>query len=165
MKTEDFEIGDVLVHRTQGIGVIARTCEVTFAGETTECYIVEPILADPSFGRHTVSIDGLQERGFRPILSRTEIDQALVDARSLPINTFGPNYSAWYWTVVTLARSNDFAERVQAIRDLRQRKHQVSDAMTDLLEHTTRAVIWEIQVANACDTSEATRMLETTLDP
>jgi RNA polymerase-interacting CarD/CdnL/TRCF family regulator len=164
MKTEDFEIGDVLVHRTQGIGVIARTCEVTFAGETTECFIVEPILADPSFGRHIVAIDGIQKRGFRPILSRTQIDQALVDARSLPINTLGPNYSAWYWTVVTLARSNDFAERVQAIRDIRQGKLQVSDAMTDVLERTTRAVTWEIRVANSCDTNEATRMLETALD-
>ena len=94
-------------------------------------------------GFHIVSIDGIQQRGFRPILSRSEIDQALVDARSLPTNTLGPNYSAWYWTVVTLARSNDFAERVQAIRDIRQGQLQVPDAMTNVLERTTRAVIWQ----------------------
>ena len=115
-------------------------------------------------GFHIVSIDGIQQRGFRPILSRSEIDQALVDARSLPTNTLGPNYSAWYWTVMTSARSNDFAGRLQAIRDIRQRRRPISDAMRDVLEHTTRAVIWEIRVANSCDTNEGTRMLETALD-
>jgi len=152
-----FSVGDKVVHRVHGAGIITEEKEMQIT-ETRHCYFVVDMLGSDS----TLMVPtGKAEKRLRTISKMTALRRLLTDKLAEQPNPLPKDYKERTEQVNNRLKSGEIQEWIEVVRDLTHRGDQGYKSKVDqrLLERAMHLLATEFAMAQGIDPEKAEKHL------
>lgn len=148
-----FAVGDEVVHRVHGAGIITEEKEMQIT-ETSHRYLVIEMVGPHSM--LMVPIDEA-ERCLRPVSKMTTLRHLLTDKLAGQPNKLPKDYKERREQINKKLKSGEIRKWIEVVRDLTHRREQGRKSKVDkrLLERTTHLLAGELALAQGIDPEKA----------
>jgi len=148
-----FSVGDEVVHRVHGAGIITEKKEMQIAEASNRYLVIEMPESDSTL---MVPTDKVEQR-LRPVSKMTALRHLFTEVLTGQPNKLPKDYKERAEQVNNKLKSGDIKKWIEVVRDLTHRREQGRKSKVDerLLERTTHLLAGELALAQGIDPEKA----------
>lgn len=148
-----FSVGDKVVHRVHGAGIITEKKELQITETSNRYLVIEMPESDSTL---MVPTDKAEQR-LRPVSKMTTLRHLLTDILTAQPNKLPKDYKERREQINNKLKSGEIRKWIEVVRDLTHRREQGRKSKVDkrLLERTTHLLAGELALAQGIDPEKA----------